>query len=341
MRLTAVSPTCSLWSGFYSRHNFRMRYRVLGRTGLDVSEIGFGCWAIGGTSYGPTKDEESLQALEAAWENGVNFFDTADTYGHGHSESLLAQFLKGKPREKIIVATKAGWDFYDGRGSRKNFDPAYLRMACEKSLQRLRIDTIDLYQLHNPSLELIQKGEVISVLEALKKEGKIRFIGISLHTEEEALAAMKDQRVDTLQLVFNLLDQRMGRRIFSQAGKEKVGLIVREPLACGLLTGKYAADYEFPKTDHRRRYQREKMSHEIQKVEMIHRILSTQRLTLTCAALEYILAYEEISTVIPGAKTPVQVLDNIQATKNPRLRSQEIFLLREMAAREEAFNKHL
>lgn len=319
-----------------------MRYRVLGRTGLDVSEIGFGCWAIGGTSYGPTKDEESLQALETAWQNGVNFFDTADTYGHGHSEDLLARFLKGKSREKIILATKAGWDFYDGRGSRKNFDPAYLRMACEKSLKRLHVEAIDLYQLHNPSLELIQKGEVISVLENLKKEGKIRFIGISIHTEEEALAAMKDQRVDALQLVFNLLDQRMGRRVFSQATKEKVGLIIREPLACGLLSGKYQAGHEFLKTDHRRRYSQEKMAHEIQKVEMIRRILSEHhRLSLACAALEYILAYEEISTVIPGAKTPAQVLENIQATKNPRLRAQEVFLLREMAQREEVFNKHL
>src|SRR3989338_4297843 len=156
-----------------------MKYRVLGKTGLKISEIGFGCWAIGGTSYGPTKDEDSLQALETAWERGVNFYDTADTYGHGHSEELLAKFLKGKPRDKVIIASKAGWDFYHG-GSRKNFDSDYLRFACDESLKRLGVDTIDLYQLHNPSLELIKEGRVVNVLEELKRAGKIRFIGISI-----------------------------------------------------------------------------------------------------------------------------------------------------------------
>src|SRR3989338_6154403 len=132
-----------------------MNFRELGRTGLRVSEIGFGAWAIGGSGYGITKDEESLDALEAAWEHGVNFFDTADTYGHGHSEELLAKFLKTKPRQDFVLATKGGWDFYHG-GSKKNFDPAYIRFACEQSLKRLGLETIDLYQLHNPSRELIE-----------------------------------------------------------------------------------------------------------------------------------------------------------------------------------------
>ena len=182
-----------------------MKYRQLGRTGLKVSEVSFGCWAIGGSGYGVTRDDESLEALETAFRHGVNFFDTADTYGHGHSEELLSQFIQGKPRGEFLIASKAGWDFYHG-GSKKNFDPEYIRFACEKSLSRLSVDAIDVYQLHNPSLELIKNGESIRVLENLKKEGKIRFIGISVHSEEEALEAMADGRVDTLQVAFNISD---------------------------------------------------------------------------------------------------------------------------------------
>lgn len=318
-----------------------MRYRVLGKTNLDVSEIGFGCWAIGGTSYGPTEDVQSLKALETAWELGVNFYDTADTYGHGHSEDLLAKFLKGKPREKFVIASKAGWDFYHDGGSRKNFDPQYLRFACEQSLKRLELDTIDVYQLHNPSLELIRRGEIIGVLEDLKKKGKIRFIGLSIHTEDEAMAAMEDPRVDSLQLVYNLLDQRMAKRVLPEAVKKNIGIIIREPLACGLLTGKYSAEHEFPKTDHRRRWIPEKRKLDAEKIEKIKKILSTKRLPLAQAALEYTLDADGVSTVIPGAKTPEQARENIQASKNPLLRIQESYLLRELYQREEIFGQGL
>src|SRR3989338_1409237 len=183
-----------------------MKYRILGRTGLKVSEMGFGAWAIGGTSYGPTRDEDSLEALETAWGHGVNFFDTADTYGHGHSEELIGRFLKGK-RDEAVIATKAGWDFYHG-GSRQNFDPDYLRFACGESLRRLQTDRIDLYQLHNPKLEALERGTLFQVLDELKKEGKIRFYGVSVHTPSEALAVIRSGKADTLQLIFNLIDQR-------------------------------------------------------------------------------------------------------------------------------------
>ena len=161
-----------------------MHYRNLGRTNLRVSEVGFGGWAIGGNAYGNVNDQDSLAALESAREAGVNFFDTADTYGEGRSESLLGKFFKNKPRNDFIVASKVGWDFCGKRealpgaaskvnhvGHQKNFDPNYIRFACEQSLVRLGVETIDLYQLHNPALELIQKGEIVGVLETLKKQG--------------------------------------------------------------------------------------------------------------------------------------------------------------------------
>ena len=315
-----------------------MKYRILGRTGLKVSEIGFGAWAIGGTGYGPTNDQESLQALQTAFEKGVNFFDTADVYGDGWSESLLAEFLKGKKRDEVIIASKAGWDFYHD-GNRKNFNSDYLTYACEESLKRLKIEAIDVYQLHNPSLELIKKGEALGALQKLQKAGKIRFIGISIHSEEEGVAAMEDGRVDTLQLVFHLLNQKMADKVFAKAKEKNTGLIAREPLACGLLSGKYQPGHEFVKTDHRRRWTLERMELEFQKIEKIKKVLPTERFSLARAALEYILDFEEISTVIPGVKTKEQALENIKASTDPRLRSQEAFQIRELYQREEIFRQ--
>ncbi len=314
-----------------------MNKRTLGKTGLQVSEVGFGCWAIGGTSYGPTDDQESLLALETAWYNGVNFYDTADTYGHGHSETLLAQFLKNKPREKVIVASKAGWDFYHG-ASKKNFDPDYIRFACDESLKRLQTDYMDLYQLHNPKPEIIRNG-IIDVLTELKKAGKIRFIGISIHTEEDAKAAMENPAVDCLQLVFNLLEQKMADNVFALAKKNKIGIIAREPLACGLLTGKYTPKHEFDKEDHRRRWTAEKLDLELKKVNRIQEILATRRLPISQAALEYVLEFEEVSTVIPGAKTKTQVLQNLKASLDPQLRSQESNILRGITSTEPLFRQ--
>ena len=317
-----------------------MKYRTLGKTGLRVSEIGFGCWAIGGSGYGPTKDEESLEALEFAFQNGVNFFDTADTYGHGHSENLLARFLKSKDRDEVIIASKVGWDFYHG-ASRKNFDRDYIRFACDESLKRLGVDVIDVYQLHNPKLDLIKKSEGIGVLDTLKKEGKIRFVGVSVHTEEEALACIQNPLVDSVQLVFNLIDQRMSERVFPEAKKTSTGIIVREPLACGLLSGKYPVGHEFEKTDHRRRWMPERRALDVEKIQKLKQVLSTERLSLAQASLEYILDHEEVSTVIPGAKTKQQAKENIQASSNPRLRIEESDHLRELYLRTPVFKKFL
>lgn len=318
-----------------------MKYRTLGRSQLQVSEIGFGSWAIGGSGYGPTQDEESMDALRAARDQGVNFFDTADTYGQGHSEEVLARFLKEFPRGDYVLATKAGWDFYHG-GSKKNFDPEYIRFACEQSLKRLGLEFIDLYQLHNPSLELIQDGAAIGELEKLKQEGKIRFIGLSVHKEDEALTAINDGRVDALQVMFNLLDQRMASKVFSEAAEKKIGIIVREPLAHGLLTGKYtSADHEFHKEDHRRRWTREKKEADLKKIERLRPILSTARLTMAQAALEFILDHSAVSTTIPGAKTRAQVLENIKASNEPGLRIQEAAQLRDIFHRDPLFQEGL
>ncbi|MFA7255803.1 MAG: aldo/keto reductase [Candidatus Omnitrophota bacterium] len=335
-----------------------MKERLLGKTGLRVSEIGFGCWALGGNAYGPVRDKDSLEALAAAWDFGVNFFDTADTYGEGHSEEILGKFLKGRSRDRLTLATKCGWDFYtpsqkpasllsqssekmNHAGHRKNFDNGYIRFACEQSLKRLGTDVIDLFQLHNPSLELIQKGDLVGVLEGLKKEGKIRFIGISVHTEAEALAALEDARVQTIQIILNLLDQRMAAKVLPEAAKKDVGVIVREALASGLLSGKYPPSHEFPKDDHRRRWFPEKREADWQKIQMIQKVLRPGALSLPKAALEFTLAFETVSTVIVGAKTRAQVLENAKASLEPALSPEDIDRLRELYAQEEIFRKGL
>lgn len=298
--------------------------------------MGFGAWAIGGTSYGPTKDEESLEALETAWEHGVNFFDTADTYGHGHSEELIAKFLKGKQRDKAVIATKVGWDFYHG-GSKKNFDFDYIRFAVDQSLKRLQTDYVDLYQLHNPSLEAIESGELFGLLDELKAAGKIRFYGVSVHTPREALAVVKAGKPDTIQLIFNLLDQRAVTEVFPEAQAKNIGIIAREPLACGLLTGKYKAESRFTKDDHRNRWIHERMANDLKKVERFKSLLPVNRISLVRAALEFILCFEAVSIVIPGAKTKAQVFENLLAAEEPRLRIEEISILRNIYQREPLF----
>lgn len=312
-----------------------MKYRVLGRTGQRVSEVGFGAWAIGGTSYGTTKDEESLEALATAWEHGVNFFDTADTYGNGHSEELIGKFLKGK-RDQAVIATKAGWDFYHG-GVKKNFDPDYIRFACGESLKRLQTDSIDLYQLHNPTLEMIERGEIFQVLDELKRAGKVRFYGVSIYVPREALAVIQSGKPDTIQLIFNLIDQRPVSEVFPEAQAKGMGIIVREPLACGLLTGKYTAESRFPKNDHRNRWVRERMASDLKKLEKLKSILPTNQVSPVQASLEFILSFDAVSVVIPGAKTKAQVLEHVQASEDPKLRIQEISLLRQAYEREEIF----
>ena len=312
-----------------------MKYRKLGRTGLRVSEVGFGAWAIGGDSYGPTRDGDSLEALETAWERGVNFFDSADMYGKGHSEELLGRFLKGK-RDQAVIATKVGWDFYHG-GVKKNFTADYLRFACEESLKRLATDRIDLYQLHNPTLEMIEAGEIFQTLDELKDAGKIRFYGVSIYTPREALAAIRSAKPDTIQLIFNLIDQRQAAEVFPLAERERIGIIAREPLACGMLTEKYTAQSTFASNDHRNRWDPARMANDLKKIERIKSILKTPRLTLVEAALEYVLSFEEVSSVIPGAKTKAQVLENLRATEEPRLRIEEISVIRNIYEREPAF----
>jgi aryl-alcohol dehydrogenase-like predicted oxidoreductase len=302
-----------------------VRYRRLGRTELQVSEVGFGAWAIGGHkhghSYGPTDNAASLKAIARALERGCTFFDTADIYGHGLSEKLLGQALQ-KQRQACIIATKVGNDFYHGP-VRKNFDPDYIRMAVDKSLERLRTDYIDLYQLHNPPLMMLQRREHYEVLDELKQAGKIRFYGVSVHDAYEGTMAINTGKPDAIQVVYNLLRPDARDELLPLAREQDIGLIIREPLASGMLTGKYTADTIFPEGDIRATWPREYLMMQIQVVEKFRFLAREGQRTLAQAALRFVLDEPAVSVVISGIKTVGHAEENLAASELAPLNDEE------------------
>lgn len=313
-----------------------MKYRTLGKTGLKVSEVGFGAWAIGGdnygNSYGPTDDRVSLAAVERAFELGCNFYDTADVYGHGHSEELLGQALK-EHRDEVILATKVGGDFYHDP-PRMNFDPEYLEFASAKSCERLQTDHIDLYQLHNPPAQLLKSGKIFEGLEKLKDSGRIRHYGISIHDPQEGHLSMKYGQPAAIQLVFNLLRQEAKNRLFQTAREQNVAIIAREPLSNGFLAGKFSIDSTFPSGDIRSNFPRNYQSGLVRAAQQL-RLLESKTRTLAQASIRFVLDHKDVSTVIPGAKTPQQIEEDIRASDLPSLTGEE--LLRIKLLREQGF----
>lgn len=289
-----------------------MRTRPLGRTGLHVSEVGFGAWAIGGQAFGPTDDRESVTALRRALDLGVNFIDTADTYGDGRSERLVAQAIAGR-REAVIVATKVGNNFYEGP-PRKDFSDRYLRFAVEKSLERLGTDRIDLYQLHNPTLEEIRDGRVFGTLENLVREGKVRFYGVSVRDAPEARAVMAQGGSATLQLVHNLNFPSLPGEVAAEVRASGIGIVARTPLDYGMLAGKWTRATVFPPDDHRsRRWTREQFVARLEQTERFRFLVPAEAPALSEAALRFVLSSDLVSVVIPGARTPAQAEANARA----------------------------
>ena len=299
------------------------RYRRLGRTELMVSEVGFGALAIGGLRWSGVDDERSLAALRRAFDLGVNFFDTADVYGRGHSEELIGRAFAGR-RASVIIATKVGFDFYRGEPVRSNFRPEYIRTALEKSLSRLGSDYVDIYQLHNPPQKLAKEAGVWETLADLKARGMVRFYGVSARTANDALAYLRSAEEDgegsrrfgdTLQVAYNLLDQEAATKgAFVQAFRQDWGVIARVPLASGMLGGKYGAGHEFPPDDFRSDWSRERVAETARRVQTLRFLVREPIATLPQAALAFVLSQEAVSTVIAGAKTPEQVEENAAAS---------------------------
>lgn len=292
-----------------------MNRRALGRTGLSVSEIGFGCWAIGGNafgnSYGSTDDSESQRAIRRAFELGCNFFDTADVYGHGHSEELLGAALR-EVRDQVIIATKVGGNFYN-RDVRMDFSPGYLRFAVERSLERLLTDRIDLLQLHNPPINLISTMETYAPLEAMKREGLIRFYGVSVHPPEEGIATVKAGLPDTVQIVYNLARREAEDTFLPTAQAANVGVIAREPLANGFLAGRYNAESTWERGDIRSGMPRPYVTQLAALGQRVRELAEKSGMTASQLALKFVLDRGEIASAIVGMKTVQQVEENLNA----------------------------
>jgi aryl-alcohol dehydrogenase-like predicted oxidoreductase len=313
-----------------------MNYRELGRTRLRVSEVGFGAWAIGGNqfgnSYGPTDDAASLAAIKTAIDLGCNFFDTADVYGHGHSEELLGKALEGN-RDNVIIATKVGGDFYHDPPS-LNFRTDYLEFALKKSCERLRTDYIDLYQLHTPPLQVIKSPEIFRTLEKFKTKGLVRHYGVSIHDPQEGVTAIKEANPETIQVVFNVLRQEAKNRLFTAAQNGQVGLIAREPLSNGFLAGKHDPDEQFPTGDIRHQFPKRYVLNLIQAAEKL-RFLESRDRSMAQACIRFVLDHREISVTIPGVKTSTQAEEDFKASTISRLTGEE--LLRIRLLREQGF----
>ena len=301
-----------------------MNYRKFGNTDLKVSEIGFGAWAIGGDAkvgdtpigWGPADDNLSLKAIHAALDAGINFFDTADFYGLGHSEDLLGRVLKG--HKEAIIATKVGHRAIDQKIV-VDYSKDYIIEACEKSLRRLKTDIIDYYQLHSARLIHLDQGECIEAMQLLEKQGKIRYWGLSLNTfnpAPEAELMIKNKWGHGFQLVFNLMNQR-AYTIVQQSAAAGYGIIARMPLQFGLLTGKITPESTFDKNDHRSFRLTPEIITATLKVlnEDVWSMIEEEQLTKTSLALSFILSCKEVSTVIPGIRTPEHVKQNTAGLK--------------------------
>lgn len=307
-----------------------MKYRTLGKTNYKVSEVGFGAWAIG-ADWGKTDDQASLKALHQAAEEGVNFFDTADVYGDGRSEKLIARLLKErKSKRKIYVATKAGRRLDPHLAS--GYTGKNIEKFIDRSLKNLGVERLDLLQLHCPPTQVYYQPELFFYLDQLVTKGKIAHYGVSVEKVEEAIKAITYPNLATVQIIFNIFRQRPAELFFKLAQKQNIGIIARVPLASGLLTGKYRSDSTFSKNDHRY-YNRSGQAFDqgetfagvdyktgLKAVAQLKKIKPTG-LSMPQFALRWILDHPQISCVIPGAKSEHHVLDNTQSSELRKLSS--------------------
>ena len=306
-----------------------MNYRTFGRTGWEVSEIGFGAWALG-ADWGHVSEEDALQALHAAIDQGVNFIDTADVYGDGRSERLIAQVLKERS-ERVHVASKAGRRLnpHTAEGyNRKN-----LIQFVERSLRNLQVEALDLVQLHCPPTQVYYMPEVFGVLDDLVQAGKLRYYGVSVEKVEEAIKAIEYPQVQSVQIIFNIFRTRPAELFFSLAQQKQVALLARVPLASGLLSGKMSAQSTFSQDDHRQ-YNRHGEAFDVgetfsgvdfetglQAVEEIRQLLPAG-VSMAQFALRWILMFDAVTLAIPGAKNVKQAVENAQASDLPPLSPQ-------------------
>lgn len=305
-----------------------MKYTKLGKRGPKVSTMGFGAWAIGGMNWGPTDDEVSKNAIRAALDRGCTFIDTADVYGFGHSEELIAQILKERGKGDLIIATKAGNDFYNAKKDddtgmgpiKQTYDKDYIVFAAEQSLKRLGVDCLDILQLHSGNTENLERDDPWEALDLLKRQGKIKHAGWSVQSFKETDQAYFLDRhkdlLDVLQVRYNLLEREAEKVLFPKAMQYGTGIIVRIPLLFGLLTGKFTRRSTFIDEDHRRmNLSPEKLDTHLTQLEAMKPLYDRfPDQTMAQVSLRFCISHPACHTAIPGAKTKQQVDDNCAAS---------------------------
>ncbi|HXG23533.1 MAG TPA: aldo/keto reductase [Chthonomonadales bacterium] len=327
-----------------------MKYRVLGDSGIEVSTVGFGVWTVSTTMWGVTDEDLRLRLLRRAFDLGITFFDTADVYGDGTGETILAKAL-GEHRDKLVLATKFGYDFYNYPGVQpgqrerpQDWSPVFLRKACEESLKRLKTDRIDLYQLHNPRLNALRADDLWAELENLKTEGKICMIGAALGPAlkperqcEEGIVAIRERRV-AVQIIYNLLEQPLGRALFPIAREAGVPIITRVPHSSGLLEGGYTEETQFAPGDHRQHRvptdeaRKRWLLDGLKKIQKLDFLTSDGTRTLGQAAIQFILAEPCVASVLPNIYNEQQLEEFAAAPDTPPLTADEMEQIRTLYA---------
>ena len=304
-----------------------MKQREFGLSGVKVSEIGLGTWQLGGADWGEVDEQTALATLQAAFDSGVNIFDTADVYGLGRSETIIGRFLKSCPGE-VFIATKLGR--FPQPGWPENFSLESFRIHTEGSLGRLGVEALDLQQLHCLPTEVMKRGEVFDWLRVLQQEGKIKNFGASVESVDEALLCLEQEGLCSLQIIFNIFRQKPITELFGKAKAKGVALLVRLPLASGLLSGKFSRETTFKAQDHRH-YNRDGQQFNVgetfaglpfeKAVELVEALKPTvpEDLTMAQMALRWILDFDAVSTIIPGATNSAQAAANATASDLPPL----------------------
>ena len=312
-----------------------MNYRTLGRTGLEVSEVGYGAWGIGGSRWVGARDDESIRALERAIELGLNFIDTALVYGDGHSEQLVGQVVRGRS-ERIHVATKVppkngAWPPPPGVPAEEAFPADHIRACTEQSLGNLGIDSVDVQQFHVWNDDWVGEGDWLEGVEALKHEGKVRFFGVSINSHEpsNALRLIETGVVDTVQVIYNVFDQSPEDELFPACQEHGVGVIVRVPFDEGGLTGSITPETTFDPDDFRNGYFRGDRKQQVQeRVRAIVHDLGRDESEIAAIALRFVLSHPAVSTVIPGMRSERNVERNVAVADGRGLPEDDVEKLR-------------
>ena len=326
-----------------------MRYRTIGSTGVGVSEVGFGVWTVSTTWWGITDRAFGIRLLRQAFDAGITFFDTADTYGNGLGETMLADAL-GDQRDRLTIGTKFGYDFYHHTARRgheelpHDWRPVYVRFALEESLKRLKTDRVDLYQLHNPRLDAMRRDDLFAALEALKREGKIRAYGPALGPAiaerqiEEGAQAIERRHVDLVYIIYNLLEQVLGEGLFELGRRHQASFLVRVPHASGLLDGTVKPDTVFSQEDHRSHRvstEERKLQWQVnglKKVEQLRFLWEGTDRTLSQAAIKFILAEPSVASVLPNIYNEQLLQEFAAAPEMPDLTPEELARVRQLYA---------